>query len=80
MKNSAEKIRMAGNSNVMVCERGTMFGYSKLLFIILFCLVEEKLAFVAFVSNYCLYTFWYLNEVMARCVWKPLPSRCVLKS
>ncbi|KAK4491861.1 hypothetical protein RD792_002640, partial [Penstemon davidsonii] len=29
MANSAEKIRMAGNENVMVCERGTMFGYSK---------------------------------------------------
>lgn len=31
MKNSAEKIRMAGNSNVMVCERGTMFGYNDLI-------------------------------------------------
>ena len=30
MNNSAEKIRLAGNPNVMVCERGTMFGYSKL--------------------------------------------------
>lgn len=30
MVNSAEKIRLAGNPNVMVCERGTMFGYSKL--------------------------------------------------
>ena len=29
MANSVEKIRLAGNSNVMVCERGTMFGYSK---------------------------------------------------
>lgn len=29
MANSAEKVRLAGNSNVMVCERGTMFGYSK---------------------------------------------------
>ena len=29
MTNSAEKIRLAGNPNVMVCERGTMFGYSK---------------------------------------------------
>ena len=28
MANSAEKIRLAGNKNVMVCERGTMFGYS----------------------------------------------------
>ncbi|PRQ24652.1 putative 3-deoxy-8-phosphooctulonate synthase [Rosa chinensis] len=27
MVNSAEKIRLAGNPNVMVCERGTMFGY-----------------------------------------------------
>ncbi|XP_023642826.1 2-dehydro-3-deoxyphosphooctonate aldolase 1 isoform X2 [Capsella rubella] len=31
MENSAEKIRLAGNPNVMVCERGTMFGYSKKL-------------------------------------------------
>lgn len=30
MRNSAEKVRLAGNPNVMVCERGTMFGYSKL--------------------------------------------------
>lgn len=29
MANSAEKIRLAGNPHVMVCERGTMFGYSK---------------------------------------------------
>ncbi|KAF6162360.1 hypothetical protein GIB67_008489 [Kingdonia uniflora] len=29
MTNSAEKVRSAGNPNVMVCERGTMFGYSK---------------------------------------------------
>ena len=29
MVNSAEKIRLAGNENIMVCERGTMFGYSK---------------------------------------------------
>jgi 3-deoxy-D-manno-octulosonic acid (KDO) 8-phosphate synthase len=29
MSNSAEKVRLAGNPNVMVCERGTMFGYSK---------------------------------------------------
>lgn len=29
MVNSAEKVRLAGNQNVMVCERGTMFGYSK---------------------------------------------------
>ncbi|XP_071927345.1 2-dehydro-3-deoxyphosphooctonate aldolase 1-like isoform X1 [Coffea arabica] len=27
MVNSAEKVRLAGNPNVMVCERGTMFGY-----------------------------------------------------
>ncbi|KAK7826774.1 2-dehydro-3-deoxyphosphooctonate aldolase [Quercus suber] len=27
MVNSAEKIRLAGNPNVMVCEKGTMFGY-----------------------------------------------------
>ncbi|XP_038893693.1 2-dehydro-3-deoxyphosphooctonate aldolase [Benincasa hispida] len=31
MTNSAKKIRMAGNSNVMVCERGTMFGYNDLI-------------------------------------------------
>ncbi|KAI4968989.1 hypothetical protein ZWY2020_046319 [Hordeum vulgare] len=28
MANSAEKIRLAGNQNVMDCERGTMFGYN----------------------------------------------------
>lgn len=28
MEGSAEKIRLAGNPNVMVCERGTMHGYS----------------------------------------------------
>nr|GEW30277.1 2-dehydro-3-deoxyphosphooctonate aldolase 1 [Tanacetum cinerariifolium] len=28
MTNSAEKVRLAGNQNVMVCERGTMFGYT----------------------------------------------------
>uniref|UniRef100_A0A0E0BQF3 3-deoxy-8-phosphooctulonate synthase n=1 Tax=Oryza glumipatula TaxID=40148 RepID=A0A0E0BQF3_9ORYZ len=31
MANSAEKIRLAGNQNVMVCERGTMFGYNDLI-------------------------------------------------
>ncbi|VAH26221.1 unnamed protein product [Triticum turgidum subsp. durum] len=31
MANSAEKIRLAGNHNVMVCERGTMFGYNDLI-------------------------------------------------
>uniref|UniRef100_A0A7N2LLT0 3-deoxy-8-phosphooctulonate synthase n=1 Tax=Quercus lobata TaxID=97700 RepID=A0A7N2LLT0_QUELO len=31
MVNSAEKIRLAGNPNVMVCERGTMFGYNHLI-------------------------------------------------
>ncbi|KAL6562422.1 hypothetical protein OROGR_003429 [Orobanche gracilis] len=31
MVNSAEKIRLAGNENVMVCERGTMFGYNDLI-------------------------------------------------
>lgn len=31
MRNSADKIRLAGNPNVMVCERGTMFGYSDLI-------------------------------------------------
>lgn len=29
MTSSAEKVRLAGNPNVMVCERGTMFGYSE---------------------------------------------------
>ncbi|XP_027353307.1 2-dehydro-3-deoxyphosphooctonate aldolase isoform X2 [Abrus precatorius] len=31
MTNSAEKVRLAGNPNVMVCERGTMFGYNDLI-------------------------------------------------
>ncbi|GAB2243639.1 hypothetical protein Droror1_Dr00023767 [Drosera rotundifolia] len=31
MVNSAEKVRLAGNENVMVCERGTMFGYHDLI-------------------------------------------------
>lgn len=31
MRNSADKIRLAGNPNVMVCERGTMFGYNDLI-------------------------------------------------
>lgn len=31
MRNSAEKCRHAGNPNVLVCERGTMFGYSDLV-------------------------------------------------
>ncbi|XP_048425797.1 2-dehydro-3-deoxyphosphooctonate aldolase-like isoform X2 [Pyrus x bretschneideri] len=31
MVNSAEKVRLAGNPNVMVCERGTMFGYNDLI-------------------------------------------------
>ncbi|KAL3572653.1 hypothetical protein D5086_026557 [Populus alba] len=31
MSNSAEKVRLAGNPNVMVCERGTMFGYNDLI-------------------------------------------------
>jgi 2-dehydro-3-deoxyphosphooctonate aldolase (KDO 8-P synthase) len=31
MRNSADKIRRAGNPNVMVCERGTMFGYNDLI-------------------------------------------------
>eukprot|EP00252_Welwitschia_mirabilis_P021768 TRINITY_DN5683_c0_g1_i3.p1 TRINITY_DN5683_c0_g1~~TRINITY_DN5683_c0_g1_i3.p1 ORF type:complete len:293 (+),score=57.84 TRINITY_DN5683_c0_g1_i3:180-1058(+) len=31
MINSAEKVRLAGNPNVMVCERGTMFGYADLI-------------------------------------------------
>lgn len=34
MTNSAEKVRLAGNQNVMVCERGTMFGYSKLVYLL----------------------------------------------
>ncbi|WCJ20925.1 2-dehydro-3-deoxyphosphooctonate aldolase [Euphorbia peplus] len=31
MVNFAEKVQLAGNSNVMVCERGTMFGYHDLI-------------------------------------------------
>lgn len=31
MKNSADKVRSVGNPNVMVCERGTMFGYGDLV-------------------------------------------------
>lgn len=31
MANSAEKVRLAGNPHVMVCERGTMFGYNDLI-------------------------------------------------
>ncbi|KAI4339314.1 hypothetical protein MLD38_024271 [Melastoma candidum] len=31
MVNSAEKVRLAGNPHVMVCERGTMFGYNDLI-------------------------------------------------
>lgn len=31
LKNSADKIRLAGNPNVLVCERGTMFGYHDLI-------------------------------------------------
>ena len=31
MRNSAEKVRSTGNHNVMVCERGTMFGYGDLV-------------------------------------------------
>ncbi|KAL4427331.1 hypothetical protein ABPG77_003240 [Micractinium sp. CCAP 211/92] len=31
MRNSADKCRAAGNPNVLVCERGTMFGYSDLI-------------------------------------------------
>lgn len=31
MRNSAQKCRDAGNPNVLVCERGTMFGYSDLI-------------------------------------------------
>lgn len=31
MRNSAEKIRGVGNPNVMVCERGSMFGYGDLV-------------------------------------------------
>ncbi|KAJ1701392.1 hypothetical protein LUZ63_001171 [Rhynchospora breviuscula] len=32
MENSAERIMLAGNPNVMVCERGTMHGYNDLVF------------------------------------------------
>lgn len=31
MTNSADKLRQAGNPNVMVCERGTQFGYNDLI-------------------------------------------------
>ncbi|CAL8470474.1 g10016 [Coccomyxa elongata] len=31
MRNSAEKVRSAGNPNVLVCERGSMFGYTDLV-------------------------------------------------
>ena len=31
MRNSADKIRSSGNHNVMVCERGSMFGYNDLV-------------------------------------------------
>ncbi|KAL6784529.1 hypothetical protein ACKKBF_B02155 [Auxenochlorella protothecoides x Auxenochlorella symbiontica] len=31
MRNSTEKCKHAGNPNVLVCERGTMFGYSDLI-------------------------------------------------
>uniref|UniRef100_A0A061RA01 3-deoxy-8-phosphooctulonate synthase n=1 Tax=Tetraselmis sp. GSL018 TaxID=582737 RepID=A0A061RA01_9CHLO len=31
MRNSANKVRHAGNPNVMVCERGTMMGYTDLV-------------------------------------------------
>ncbi|GJS17914.1 2-dehydro-3-deoxyphosphooctonate aldolase [Tanacetum coccineum] len=30
MTYSAEKVRLAGNQNVMVCDRGTMFGYTSI--------------------------------------------------
>ncbi|KAL4345071.1 hypothetical protein AHAS_Ahas11G0241700 [Arachis hypogaea] len=32
MANLAEKVQLAGNPNVMVCERGTMFRYNDLIF------------------------------------------------
>lgn len=32
MRNSADKVRSVGNPNVMVCERGSMFGYGDLVF------------------------------------------------
>lgn len=31
MKNCVEKVRAAGNDNVMLCERGTSFGYNTLI-------------------------------------------------
>lgn len=31
MKNCVEKVRQSGNSNVMLCERGTSFGYNTLV-------------------------------------------------
>lgn len=43
MENSAEKVRLAGNQNVMVCERGTMFGYSKLSLVCSYLLKAKNL-------------------------------------
>lgn len=31
MKNCLEKVQKSGNSNVMLCERGTSFGYNTLV-------------------------------------------------
>ncbi|MCD7828062.1 MAG: 3-deoxy-8-phosphooctulonate synthase [Clostridiales bacterium] len=31
MKNCIEKVRSAGNDNIMLCERGTVFGYNSLV-------------------------------------------------
>ena len=31
MKNCVEKVRQSGNDNVMLCERGTTFGYNTLV-------------------------------------------------
>ena len=31
MKNCLDKVRQSGNDNVMLCERGTTFGYNTLV-------------------------------------------------
>jgi 2-dehydro-3-deoxyphosphooctonate aldolase (KDO 8-P synthase) len=31
MKTAAEKVKAAGNDNIILCERGTFFGYNKLV-------------------------------------------------
>lgn len=69
MANSAEKIRLAGNHNVMVCERGTMFGYSKLLTILFYCIKDWNallldLIYLWLVSGGCVvYIFLIVTEI-----------------